>query len=381
LPGYDITQIKVDTIKINNQIGVTEKAEIVDERKGFLGEVLKVEFDRFSVLDTMQSIWPGAECLVTISGELEDNSFFSKTVRVQVTKVSDIPSGNPITVRLLDSQGNGLEGGFAEYFHDGSWQPIGTTGSDGTISTYLPVIPWKIRMTYEHIKNWSTQDISEDPVVTFNTEDVLVTLEDSQGNGLSGGVAEYQSGYWYPIGTTNENGEIHKEMLPTNLKVKMTYEYITNRVTQDISEDTVVTFSTQDVLVTLKTCQGVGLEGGVAEYQSGYWRPIGTTDENGEIHKEMLPANLKFKMSYAYGADRFYQDTASDTSVDFTTTKVTIDYPGTVKYQSGYWRNFTLPTMEMMPGTYLFKFEGAGPTIRENLTISGCEFYYAPIAE
>jgi hypothetical protein len=65
--------------------------------------------------------------------------------------------------------------------------------------------------------------------------------------------------------------------------------------------------------------------------------------------------------------------------VDFTTTKVTLAYPGSVKYQSGYWRDFTVPTMEMMPGTYLFKFEGAGQTMRQWLTISGCEMGGRPV--
>jgi hypothetical protein len=207
-------------------------------------------------------------------------------------------SGYPVTVKLLDSKGVGLEGGFAEYFHSStSWQPIGTTGSDGTVFALLPKKPSQIKLTYEWVTNRNYQDITVNPVVTFNTIDVLTTL---------------------------------------------------------------------------KTCGGIGLEGGVAEYLSSYWRPIGTTDTNGEIHKEMLPANLQFKMTYAYGTDRFYQDTGTDPSVDFTTTKVTLNYPGTITYQSGYWRPFTSP-MEMMAGTYLFKFEGAGPTVRQYLTISGCD--------
>jgi len=206
--------------------------------------------------------------------------------------------GYPATIKLLDSNGNGLEGGYAEYRRTG-WTEIGTTGSDGTVFALLPEKPWGLRLTYE---------------------------------------------------------------------------WITNRLDPwDVCAEPVVTFSTIDTLVTLKTCEDVGLEGGVAEYQSGYWRPIGTTDSNGEIHKEMLPANLLFRMTYAYGTDRLRQDTGSDPSVDFTTTKVALHFSGTIEYQSGYWRDYTDP-MEMMPGTYLFKFYNSGhPTAREYLTISGCE--------
>jgi len=202
----------------------------------------------------------------------------------------------------------------------------------------------------------------------------LVRLEDSQGNGLPGGYVQYRPPTWTEFGTTDENGNAFALLPQKPWGVKITYEWITNRVDPwDYDANPSVTFKTIDTLVTLKTCEGVGLEGGVAEYQSGYWRPIGTTDENGEIHKEMLPANLQFKMSYAYGADRFYQDTGADPSVDFTTTKVTLNYPGTITYLSGYWRPFTNP-MEMMPGRYKFKFEGAGPTVRETLSFDGCEF-------
>jgi len=89
LPGYDVSQIKVDTIKMNNQITVTGEGEIIDEKEGFLGEVLKVEFDSFEAINTLQSVWPGAECLVTITGELAGDKSFSKTLKVQVLKYPD----------------------------------------------------------------------------------------------------------------------------------------------------------------------------------------------------------------------------------------------------------------------------------------------------
>jgi len=217
-----------------------------------------------------------------------------------------------VTVKLLDSQGYGLQGGLAEYFHSTtSWQVIGTTGGDGIVSADLPVKPSQIRMTYEWVTNRSYQDISVDPVVIFNTIDVLVTLKTCAGVGL----------------------------------------------------------------------EGIGIEGGDADYQSGYWRPIGTTDENGEIHKEMLPANLLFRMTYAYGTDRFSQDTGLNPVVNFVTTTVTSDFDGTIEYQSGYWWPFISP-MEMMPGTYLFKFTNSEGVviIRDYLTITGCEMTIPPVS-
>jgi len=86
LAGYDVSQIKVDTIKMNNQITVTGEGEIIGGKEGFLGEALKVEFDSFEAINTLQSVWPGAECLITITGELTGGRSFSRTLKVQALK-------------------------------------------------------------------------------------------------------------------------------------------------------------------------------------------------------------------------------------------------------------------------------------------------------
>ena len=331
-----------------------------------------------------------------------------------------------VTMKLLNCDAQELNGE-AEFYYKG-WIPFG----GGTTETTMELLPGThgFKVKYEGRYETVNQDIDADPTVIFRTTKVnfytsgsvwyynggwipftspkemlsgpgwadfkfgdihnptvrldisgcelsgypaIVRLVDSKGNGLAGGYVQYRRNTWKEIGTTDSNGNVFALLPEKPWGLKITYEWVTNRVDPwDIDANPSVTFSTIDVLTTLKTCAGVGLEGGVAEYLSGYWRPIGTTNSNGEIHKEMLPANLQFRMTYTYGTDRFYQDTALDPSVDFTTTKVTLNYPGTISYQSGYWRAFTNP-MEMMPGTYLFKFEGTGPTVRQYLTISGCE--------
>jgi hypothetical protein len=53
-------------------------------KEGFLGEVLRVEFDYSEAINTLQSIWLGAECLVTITGELTSvtsDKLFNRTLK------------------------------------------------------------------------------------------------------------------------------------------------------------------------------------------------------------------------------------------------------------------------------------------------------------
>jgi len=104
LPGYDVSWIEADTIKMNNQITITGEGELIDEKEGFLGKVLKVEFDSSEAINTLQSVWPGAECFVTITGELADSKSFSRTLKVQVLKYPDTTA--TAAIRLIPDRWN-----------------------------------------------------------------------------------------------------------------------------------------------------------------------------------------------------------------------------------------------------------------------------------
>jgi len=72
-------------------------------------------------------------------------------------------------------------------------------------------------------------------------------------------------------------------------------------------------------------------------------------------------------MSYGGGSEYKTQDVGTDPVVDldptveFTVTKVTLEYPGTIKYYASGWKTFTKPTMYMLPGTYSFVFGSGAP--------------------
>ncbi len=75
----------------------------------------------------------------------------------------------------------------------------------------------------------------------------------------------------------------------------MTYEYVSNDKTQDLSANSTVNFNTVLCTIKVKDAQGNPVNDAVASYYSGAWRQIGNT-VSGEITKELLPANFTFRI-------------------------------------------------------------------------------------
>jgi hypothetical protein len=76
-----------------------------------------------------------------------------------------------VTVKLLDSKGNGLTGGVVQYY-SGGWKSFGTTGSDGTVSMALSPGTYIFRISYAGGSQEKSQDVASDPNVVFQTVQV-----------------------------------------------------------------------------------------------------------------------------------------------------------------------------------------------------------------
>ena len=237
--------------------------------------------------------------------------------------VSNIPAQNNtytfrtvnVSAQLKDSQGNPLDTGTVQYYA-GAWRDFGTT-TNGVAAKELLPNNYSFRMTYAYASKDKQQNIGTDPNVIFQTVNANVELKNSLGNLIDQGTVQYYAGAWRDFGTTT-NGVAAKELLPNNYSFRMTHEYISKDIAQNIGANNVVPFSTVLCTVRVKNSQGQPLNNADAKYYSGAWREIGLTSANGEATKELLPANLSFRVNYGNVQQDKKQDISLNNIVDFT---------------------------------------------------------------
>jgi Tol biopolymer transport system component len=317
----------------------------------------------------------------------------------------------PVTVRLQDSAGNPLAGGLASYYA-GGWHEIGTTGPDGEVSVELLPLSYTFKIAYRGGAVQKVQNTAADPNVVFATVPVTVRMQNSSGEGLSGGLASYYAGGWHEIGTTGADGNAPViELLPLSYTFKMAYLGGTQQKTQDPSADPLVVFQTAEnpVVVSLKDSTGVGLPGGVVSYYAGGWKTFGSgvTDANGEASMVLLPGTYTFKIGYGGATMQKSQNIVTNQLVQFTTTQVTVELrdhagnllgePATATYYAGGWKPFGDLTAgsagkELLPLSYTFKLAHKGAAVQKSqdvganplvtfqtgqVTCAACAKYYA----
>ncbi|WXR60973.1 right-handed parallel beta-helix repeat-containing protein [Peptostreptococcaceae bacterium AGR-M142] len=293
---------------------------------------------------------------------------------------------NIAVVKLLDSSGNGLEGGIVKYYLNG-WKEMGQTDEYGMISIQLPegTTNLQVQMQYLGMKKILNQNITENEEFIFETVDTVVKLEDSNGNGLEGGEVIYSSWSWNDFGTTDASGEIHRELLPGQYNFRMKYEGGKLDLKQNTQDDNTVIFKTVDTVVKLEDSNGNGLEGAEVIYSNWTWKDFGITDQNGEIHKELLENNYNFQMKYEGGKVIKKQDIANDSIVVFKTKNTVVrleDSNGNglegaeVIYSNWTWKDFGTTNQngeinkELLENTYNFrvKYNGKNQDKRQDIS-------------
>ena len=267
-------------------------------------------------------------------------------------------------VQLMDSNNNSLDTGNVKYY-SGGWYDLGTT-TDGNVSRELLPNTYKFRMTYEHASKDLSQDIGTDETVVFSTVMTTVGLRDSNDQLVDAGSVKYYSGGWHDFGTATD-GSVSRELLPNTYKFRMTYEYASNDISQDIGTDETVVFSTVMTTVGLRDSNDQLVDAGSVKYYSGGWHDFGTTTD-GSVSRELLPNRYIFKMTYEHASNDRSQDIGTDPTVVFSTVNTTVQLrdsngnlldTGTVKYYSGGWYDFGTTTdgnvsRELLPNRYTF---------------------------
>lgn len=149
------------------------------------------------------------------------------------------------------------------------------------------------------------------------------------------------------------------ELLPKSYTFRMRYGGATMNLTQDVSTDAVVVFQTTLVTVELRDSQGQLIDTGFVLYYAGGWKDFGSTN-GGQVSKELLPKSYTFRMRYAGAAIDQTQDVSSDPWVTFSTGFVQSESGTCTHYYAGGWRVFLNP-MELLPGSYTFRFNDGTP--------------------
>jgi len=216
-------------------------------------------------------------------------------------------------VQMKNSLGSLIDQGTVQYY-SGAWRNFGTTTNG--IST-LELLPnsYSFRMTYAFASNDKQQDIGTNSTVVFQTINAQVQLKNSLGNFIDQGTVQYYSGAWRNLGTTT-NGIATIELLPNTYSFRMTYGFISKDISQNIALNNVITYSTVLCTVKVNNSQNQPVNNADIKYYSGAWREIGLTSD-GVITKELLPANLSFRVNYNSTQKDITQDISLNNIVVF----------------------------------------------------------------
>ena len=258
-----------------------------------------------------------------ITKELLPNSYsFSMTYAyASNNKQQDIGANSTVVfqtvnaaVQLKNSQGSLIDQGTVQYY-SGAWRTFGTTSGGVTTKELLPN-NYSFSMTYAFASNNKQQDLNSNPTVVFQTVNTTVQLKDRQGNLMDTGTVQYYSGAWRTFGTTT-NGAVSLELLPNSYQFSMTYAYVSNNKTQDVSSNNTVSFSTVLATVNVINTQNNPINNAVVTYYSGAWRQFGNT-VNGNATKELLLANLQFRAQSGSVSQNKTQDLSTNPLVVIT---------------------------------------------------------------
>jgi hypothetical protein len=200
-------------------------------------------------------------------------------------------------------------------YNAGGWKNFGIT-TNGMASKELLANQYNFRMTYAFANKDKQQDIGTNPIIVFQTINTIVQLQNSQGISLDTGTVQYNAGGWKDFGTTT-NGMASKELLANKYNFRMTYAFVNNEKAQNLDSSNTVNFST--VLCTVRVTNSIGqvVNNAIVTYNAGGYKSFGTT-VNGIVIKELLPANITFRVQSGKTTQTKAQDITTNPNVEIS---------------------------------------------------------------
>jgi hypothetical protein len=276
------------------------------------------------------------------------------------------PATIEITVHLEDCIGDPIayEDITIQPAYGGSWgaKYDVTTDDCGDACVWVGDTYTKIRVTLNQGSEQQMKTV--DDCYTFTAALLTIQLQDHNGDPITdeGGKVDQGGGYWDHHGYTDSSGEISVYVFPDhNYKFRVTYNYtsLTQYFVPTCDDDNLFVFQTELAVVSLsKNCSDTPIDGAAVTYAAGSWRAFGTTGDDGPglVSKELFPGTYKIRLTYNYITNQIMHDLTTD--FDFKTVEVTLFGISSAQYAGGSWRTFTLPTMDLLPGTYKFRLDG-----------------------
>ncbi len=143
-------------------------------------------------------------------------------------------------VQLKNSQGQFINQGNVKYYA-GGWRDFGSI-VNGVSSKELLPNNYSFRMTNEYISNDKQQNIEADNIVDFSTVLCRVIVSNVQGAPVNNADVKYYAGGWREFGITI-NGEASKELLPSNITFRGSFNGVSRDKQQNTGENPVVEIS------------------------------------------------------------------------------------------------------------------------------------------
>lgn len=287
--------------------------------------------------------------------------FTSVTIPAATSGVCNDFIITPVILRLIDSNGNPLIGGKAEYYESSLWTEVGETDANGEV--VFPLIndnePKPItRITYRGLtlQKVNLNTVDNDNVITYQTKEITVKLLDYDNNPLVSDTVLYNDGEtWVSVGsgiTDTETGGVSDEFLPVN---SVSFTMSLNGTCEQKDENNLelideVVFKATKVYVHYKdnTCSPVA--GSEIEYYGNGWKSMGTTDASGATaFTYFLPSAdpVMFRCKNAPGSERAVSILAQPEQhvyVGYCEDNIWIGSTGTDWNISANWSNNEIPS-------------------------------------
>ncbi|WP_417611454.1 T9SS type A sorting domain-containing protein [Owenweeksia hongkongensis] len=305
------------------------------------------------------------------------------------------PTGDSLAFRTTNVKFH-FSGDYLDYHSTNSWTSFGPkVGGEWPARELFPYDFYgdtiKIRPGYFWSeKRYVSFDIFYGGQTSVEKTISVIRVLDSDGSPISGATA--RGGYatptvWHVPGSTNADGLLVD--LRNGEQNNLSYEAKVNGTIavegpKDPTLDSYYLFQTEMVVLKLQSCNEIGIAGGNPRFGSGTnfntrWFPDNpgiSTDSAGEAIGQLFPGTYSFDMQYKATSDQKISVTipvGGDTII-WNTVSVNLTSSGSISYggANGTSTWFTQPSMELLPGTYKFKFNSSG-TIHD-FTLSGCNF-------